>query len=122
MEKNKQSIQLSPELIGRDGHALGGPHLKLRGTQLRIEALHEGHALAVVPAVQQVQCGGGEDGAYCVHHAHQHGDEHGPGGLVAHTGVLLHLVAVLLQATNLLCRKDHWIFVRRSSKEKEYEG
>lgn len=60
---------LGSELVGRDGHALVRSHLELSRGQLGVEDGHEGHRLALVPSVQQVQRSGEEDRAHCVHHA-----------------------------------------------------
>lgn len=95
---------LGAELVGREGHALRGPHLKLGRADLRVEAAHEGHGLAGPPAVSQVQRSGEEQRAHGVDHAFQHHQEHGSGGLLLRGLELAHLVPVGLQPTGLLCR------------------
>lgn len=104
-------MHLSSELIRGDGHALLGARVELPLVQLGAEGIHKRHGLALVPAVQQVQGGSGEDGAHCVDHALQHDEEHGGGGAHLLALVHLHLVAVSLQTLGL-------VYERNREKEK----
>lgn len=95
---------LRPELVGRDGHALLGAHVELALVELGAKGVHEGHGLALVPAVEQVERGGGEDRADGVDHALEHDEEHGSGATHLLALVHFHLVSVGLQTLGLVCK------------------